>query len=111
MPLYTVTRRDPTLNAGLTLTTPAVLSHFFGPDGEGQRFDLRAELARVDRPVLVLAGAQDPICPLADADDIVEALPPGRVTRIVGQTSGHGLNWDEPELFQNAIRDFLDQVA
>ena len=51
-----------------------ILLHFV--DGETRSMDLLAGLARAQCPVLVMAGEQDPVCPLADARDMAAALPP-----------------------------------
>ncbi|MEF7613629.1 hypothetical protein V4F39_06875 [Aquincola sp. MAHUQ-54] len=41
-------------------------------------------LANLQCPVLVLAGDQDPVCPLEDAQDIAAALPRGVALRLRG---------------------------
>lgn len=66
-----------------------------------------SQLANARFPVLVMAGDQDPVCPLADALDIVAALPPpwGRLVRFAN--SGHGAWRDEPEAAFALLREFI----
>jgi proline iminopeptidase len=69
--------------------------------------DLRPGLAGVQCPVLVMAGEQDPVTPPEDAEEIVAALPAGRVRfeRFAGV--GHGPWRDDPDAAERVLRDFL----
>ncbi|MEO6281519.1 alpha/beta hydrolase [Roseateles sp.] len=69
--------------------------------------DLAPGLAKVQCPVLVMAGEQDPVTPLEDAEEIVAALPPqwARFERFPGV--GHGAWRDAPEAAERALRRFL----
>lgn len=69
--------------------------------------DLRPGLARVQCPVLVMAGDADPVTPIADAEEIVAALPPQWVQfeRFAGV--GHGPWRDEPEAALARLRAFI----
>lgn len=75
--------------------------------GEQRRMDLLPGLARAQCPVLVLAGEQDPVCPLADAQDIAAALPPQwlRFERVAD--AGHGVWRDQPETGLGLLRRFI----
>jgi len=75
--------------------------------GEQRTMDLLPGLARVERPTLVLAGGQDPITPLACAQAIHAALPPGRSRLEVFEAAGHGVHRDEPERAETVLRQFL----
>ena len=68
-------------------------------------------LARAQCPVLVLAGALDPVCPLADAQDIAAALP-ARFSHLASfARSGHGAWRDEPEAAFALLREFILETA
>ncbi len=82
-----------------------VMFHFGG--GEDQKLDLLPDLAKVRCPTLILAGEDDPITPMGDAEDMAAALPEGlaRLERFPG--CGHGVFRDDPEAGFRAIRDFV----
>ena len=83
-------------NAGQrTLLREDILLHFVG--GEKQGMDLLPGLARAQCPVLVMAGEEDPVCPLEDARDMVSALPPQWAQFASFPGVGHGAWRDDPE--------------
>jgi proline iminopeptidase len=105
MPLYTVNRG--TLNEGRTRTIfNTELMNQWGV-GEGSTFDLIDDLARITCPTLVLAGELDPVCPVADSEDIVAALRPDLVRLEVVPSCGHGSFRDAPEHTFAVLREFL----
>ena len=63
---------------------------FASAGGEQQTMNLLPGLAQAQCPVLVMAGEQDPVCPLADSQDIAAALPAGLVQLATFAGSGHG---------------------
>ena len=67
--------------------------------------DLRAELAGVDIPVLVLVGAQDEATPPAMSHELAAGLPDARLEIIPG--CAHVPQLQAPALFLAAIADFL----
>ena len=77
--------------------------------GEQQTMDLLPGLARASCPVLVMAGTLDPVCPLADARDIVDALPArwGRWAAFDG--CGHGVWRDGPDAALACLRAFVGE--
>lgn len=80
---------------------------FASAGGEQQTMDLLPGLARATCPVLVMAGELDPVCPLADSQDIAAALPPGLVQLATFAGSGHGAWRDEPEAAFALLRRFI----
>jgi proline iminopeptidase len=64
-------------------------------------------LAKVQCPVLVMHGDADPVTPIADAEEIVAALPPQwrRFQRF--ENAGHGAWRDQPKAALAAIRAFV----
>lgn len=105
-PLYTRSPRDPEAD-GRTVWNFDVMFAFGG--GEDHAFDLLPDLARVRCPTLVLAGEDDPITPIADAEDIAAALPADRVRLARFPGCGHGVFRDDPQGGLEAIRRFLGE--
>ncbi len=84
---------------------PEILLQF--ARGERRTMDLLPGLARVRCPVLVMAGALDPVCPVEDARDIAAALPAAWSRLAVFDRSGHGAWRDEPDAAFALLRDFI----
>jgi len=76
-------------------------------DHELQQMDLLRQLSRIKCPTLMIAGADDPITPMADMDDIAAALPPELVRLVRFANAGHGVYRDRPEAFFNELRNFI----
>jgi pimeloyl-ACP methyl ester carboxylesterase len=70
-------------------------------------YDLTAEMARIDVPTLIMAGDEEEPC-------LEVCLLMKRAIRTAGLAvlpkSGHGINLEEPELFNRLLEDFLHQV-
>lgn len=81
--------------------------HFNGPDNEHGRFDFRAVLADISCPVLVMAGDQDPIAPIAFSEQIAASLPPEHVRLQRFADCGHFIVADDPDGALQTIRDFI----
>ena len=75
--------------------------------GEQRTMDLLPGLAGVCCPVLVMAGEQDPVTPLADAQDIAAAIPAPWGRLVTFAQAGHGAWRDEPEAAMALIREFI----
>ena len=88
-----------------TLMRPEILYHFVG--GEKQRLDLRPGLERAQCPVLVLAGEEDPVCPLEDMREIAAALPAQWMRFVSIPGAGHGTWRDKPEEAFAVLREFI----
>ena len=72
--------------------------------------DFRSSLARVQCPVLVLAGREDPITPVECSEQILASLPRERARLIVYETCGHGAFRDDPVRVYADIRSFLKSL-
>lgn len=105
-PLYNPTPMDADAAARSTFN-PAMLAHFFRQDGEGHRFDFRPQLANVACPTLVLGGALDPVTTMADAEDMVAALPAQHVRFERFAECGHGVSRDLPGRYCALLREFI----
>ncbi len=79
--------------------------------GEMRTLNLRPGLAGVQCPVLVLAGDQDPVTPLEDAEDIAAAIPAPWSRLAVVADAGHGTWRDRPEAALALLRDFIVETG
>lgn len=103
--LYNTTvPRDPE-SSQRTLVREDILFHFVA--GENQRMNLLPGLALARCPVLVMAGEQDPVCPLADAQDMAAALPAQWSKLVSFPGVGHGAWRDDPEAAYAVLREFI----
>lgn len=84
---------------------PDVLATF--ARGEQRTMDLLPGLAAATCPVLLLAGALDPVCPLGAMEAIRDALPAGLVRWEVFDDAAHGTFRDSPARTFDVVRQFL----
>jgi pimeloyl-ACP methyl ester carboxylesterase len=71
--------------------------------------DLRPSLNKVCVPVLGMFGDRDVIVDPRQWQPLLEGVPAARVERFA--KSGHFIMMDEPQLFMEKLKDFLDQPA
>jgi len=104
MPIYNRKTRDPEATLR-TITSYEVLFHFAA--GEQKDMNLLPGLAGVTAPTLVLGGEEDPVCPIENQADIVDALTAAEVRfeRFAG--CGHGVFRDDPAAAFRVIREFI----
>ncbi len=69
-----------------------------------EREDLRALLAQIEQPTLIVHGAQSQLYGADTADHLVAALP--NASAVSFGRSGHAPHLEEPELFNRTIQDF-----
>ena len=104
--------RPPTAEYGRVLQarigTPQVNRHFTPsmPD-----MDLRAGLAAIRCPVLVMVGEQDPLVPPSNAQEAVLAIPDGLATLHRVANAGHQVLWDAPRVVEELLHPFVDRCA
>ena len=91
-----------------SIHTTDVNLHYFRH--EAPRFDPWSVLTAVRCPVLVLAGEDDPICPLPVVEELASQLPADttRLVRLPG--ARHSIFRDRPDLAFPAVTDFVFQV-
>jgi pimeloyl-ACP methyl ester carboxylesterase len=94
-PLYNTTQAPNDHRSKRTILRTDILFHFV--KGERRTFNTLPGLAKAQCPVLVLAGEQDPVCPLEDAKDIFEALPQQWRQFVSVPNAGHGV-WRDEEM-------------
>jgi proline iminopeptidase len=105
-PLYWKRARPDPEAARRVRRNPDLLFHFFA--GEAATFDLLPALPRVECPVLVLAGGDDPIATPDDARDIVQALPSGNARLELFAGCGHFLRYEDPQRFHRVVAKFIE---
>ena len=97
----------------MVLNKEDVMRHFLSPEGFFQRMDLRASLARITCPTLILAGREDPVIPWELSEELSASLtssatPPAE--RFVCMDGcGHGIWRDKPEPSLALLRAFIDR--
>ncbi|HVB81962.1 MAG TPA: alpha/beta fold hydrolase [Candidatus Binataceae bacterium] len=72
------------------------------------RCDLREQIARIDKPALILAGADDPITTPSDAELIHGGIR-GSNVRVIAD-AGHHLPNEQPAATNSAIESFLSEL-
>jgi len=107
-PLY-----NPTPPANSEVRQRIVLNEdilFASASGEQQSMQLLPGLAAVQCPVLVMAGEEDPVTPLADSLDIMAAIPApwARLARF--PHAGHGVWRDDPASAIGVLRAFVAEA-
>jgi pimeloyl-ACP methyl ester esterase len=70
--------------------------------------DLREELPAVDRPVLLVHGELDTICPAAASEFMAQRIPMAKLKIMAG--CGHAPFMTQPETFNEVMREFLGAV-
>jgi 3-oxoadipate enol-lactonase len=76
--------------------------------GMKERADSTAMLEEIDVPTLILHGVDDQLIPLAEAETMHAAIEGSQFHAIA--EAGHLLNLEQPELFNQAVRDFLQSL-
>jgi pimeloyl-ACP methyl ester carboxylesterase len=91
------------------IRNPDVASHYNSK--EAPSFDPWSLIGAVRCPVLVLAGEDDPVCPLPVVEELVSQLPPDttRVVRLPG--ARHIIFRDRPDLAFPAVKTFVAQIG
>ncbi len=103
VPYYTRTPLSPDTIARIEMNV-ALSAHW---DATSARdFDIREAAARVQCPVLVLAGEDDPSTTVAGIDELVEALPARLLRYERFADTGHGVFRDRPEAIA-LVSEFL----
>jgi 3-oxoadipate enol-lactonase len=71
--------------------------------------ELRFELRHVRVPALVITGSQDALTPIGDAEELAEMIPYAQLVELRG--AAHGLMVEAPNVFNDAVLNFLDRVT
>ena len=68
-------------------------------------YDIRDRLPAITAPTLVTVGRDDWIVPVPASEEIARLIPNSRL--VVFEQSGHSPQLEEPERFQQVVREFL----
>ncbi len=77
--------------------------------GMRDRPDSTPLLSQVQCPVLIIHGADDQLIPVSEAQLMHQQLPGSRL--VVIPEAGHLPNLEQPELFNQAVREFLSSLS
>jgi proline iminopeptidase len=83
-----------------------MLNWFFARDRRS--YDVRAKLATITAPTLVLTGRHDKIAPPFASEEILKGIPHAR--QVMFEQSGHRLMREENAKFLQAVRDFIGRL-
>jgi pimeloyl-ACP methyl ester carboxylesterase len=91
-----------------SIRTTDVNRHYFRD--EASRFDPWSVLGMIKSPVLILAGEDDPVCPLPIAEDLARQLPAdtARLLRLPG--ARHTIFRDRPDIAFPAVEEFIRRI-
>ena len=70
---------------------------------------LRAELAGIEVPTLVLVGSQDILTPMGDSEELAEEIPGAELAVIRG--AAHGFMLEQGAAFNRTVVEFLDRIT
>ena len=73
------------------------------------RPDSTPTLAEIAVPTLVITGAEDTLIPPQEAEAMQDAIRGAQLVSIPG--AGHLANFEAPDAFNHAVRDFLKSIA
>jgi pimeloyl-ACP methyl ester carboxylesterase len=104
-PLYNTTKPENDHRAKRAMLNKDILFNFV--NGERKTMNLLPGLANAQCPVLVMAGEQDPVCPLEDAKDIFNALPVQWRQFASFANAGHGVWRDDEVGAMGVLRQFV----
>lgn len=107
-PLYNPTRPS---SVDRITRRGAVAKAFHSLDGIWHRMDLLDGLGAIRCPTLVLAGAEDPVTPIEDSEDIVARLDPALVRFERFDGAGHGVWLDAEDAAFATLRRFVTEAG
>lgn len=102
--LYNTTPQDPAGRARMQLRLEIL---YASAGGEQRQMDLRPGLAAVQCPLLLMAGTEDPVTPIEDAEEIAAAIAPQWLQFERFSGVGHGPWRDDPARTLAVLRRFL----
>jgi len=83
------------------------LTGFKGQAAALMDFDLRDQLSCVEVPTLIVAGAEDKVCPPCHGEQLAALIPGAELILIRG--SGHLPQTETPEAYAEAVIPFLER--
>jgi proline-specific peptidase len=104
LPLYTQRAQQPEVFARM-MRNLDVAAHF--RDSGGMAFDYRSRLGNVHCPVLLMAGALDPMVTIEDARELASALPEATTRFVEFPVAGHMLAFEDPDAVIRLMMEFI----
>ena len=92
-----------------SIQTTAVNLHYFRK--ESARFDPWSLLGMIKSPVLILAGEDDPVCPVQVAEDLASRLPADTTQFVRLPGARHHIFRDRPDLAFPVVEDFVNRIT
>jgi pimeloyl-ACP methyl ester carboxylesterase len=86
-------------------TDPAVT---YGDWIADDTFDVMSRVQEIRVPTLVVCGAEDRLTPLKYHRFLAAQIPGAELTVI--ERAGHWVFWEQPDVFTQAVRHFLDRL-
>lgn len=77
--------------------------------GLAARPDVRGWLGQIELPVLLVVGEEDKLSPPAEMRSIAAALPQAEIVEVPG--AGHMAPLEQPDIVNQAIRQFLEHIG
>lgn len=71
------------------------------------RPDSMSGLGKIDVPTLIIHGQEDQLIPSTEAQAMQQAIPGAQLVLV--PAAGHLPNLEQPEVFNDAVREFLEQ--
>lgn len=72
------------------------------------RPDSTPTLGKIKVPTLIIHGEQDQIVPIAEAEAMYRAIEEAEM--VIVENAGHLPNLEQPEVFNDAVADFLEEL-
>lgn len=69
--------------------------------------DLRDEIAQIQIPVLLIAGTEDPVTTVADAEFVQNAVKNSQLAKL---EASHLSNIEQPQRFTQELTRFIQQI-
>jgi len=91
-----------------SIQTTDVNRHYFRE--EASRFDPWSMLGMIRSHVLILAGEDDPVCPLAIAEELARQLPADTTRLLAMPGARHTIFRDRPDVAFPVIEDFIRRI-
>jgi pimeloyl-ACP methyl ester carboxylesterase len=106
VPLYTRATANPDVITRMQ-RNPETTQWFTRVGGEQRTFNLLPDLARIQCPVLLLGGVDDPMTPIESQRKIAAALPGHLLSYHEFENCRHGVVADVPEEAEAILRAFI----
>ncbi|WP_026551767.1 alpha/beta hydrolase [Arthrobacter sp. H20] len=109
LPLYSFTFDPALVEERVNSTEYHYATHNAAFSQNLHHYDVKPMLPGITCPTLVTVGRTDWITPVSCSERIAELIPDSQL--VIFEQSGHSPPSDEPELFQQTVRDFLKTHA